>query len=75
MTLNKFQKVPDNACIFASFFVALYVDWVVKRLDLFLENLLKKLKKTGITLDFLIYSLYIKVLIEVVKRWICFLKS
>jgi len=42
---------------------------------LFLENLLKKLKKTGITLDFLIYSLYIKVLIEVVKRWICFLKS
>ncbi len=75
MTLYGFQKVPDNACIFASLALALYVDWVVKRLDLFLENLLKRLKKTGITLDFLIYSLYIKVLIEVVKRWICFLKS
>ena len=37
---------------------------MVKRLDLFLENLLKKLKKTEITLDFLIYSLYIKVLNE-----------
>ena len=39
------------------------------------ENLLKKLKNFKIMLDFLIYSLYIKVLIEMVKRWICFLKS
>ena len=62
MTLNLFQKVPDNACIFASLALALYVDWVVKRLDLFLENLLKKVK---INLDFVIYSLYIKGLDEV----------
>ena len=39
------------------------------------ENLLKKLKNFKIMLDFVVFPSYIKVLIEVVKRWICFLKS
>jgi len=33
------------------------------------ENLLKKLKNFKIMLDFVVFPSYIKVLIEVVKRW------
>ena len=39
------------------------------------ENLLKKLKNLKKVLDIVIFPSYIKVLIEVVLRWICFLKS